>query len=287
MNRIEKAQVITIISNRYTVVVNHHEYVAVAMGKLRKQKSPVVGDFVEIEFFSDQIGIQKIYPRFNELRRPSIANVDQAVIVMSMVDPNFSTTLIDRLIFMIVLADIQPVLVITKTDKVPETYFGYQAADDYQRAGYSVFLVNPESKATELIPLFEDKVSVLTGQSGAGKSTLLNKLNPDFELATQEPSKALGRGKHTTRHTQLYAVAGGYVADTPGFSSMDFSTISAVELSQKVPDFKPFLGQCKYANCIHHHEPGCRIKQAVHDHELSKDRYDHYIECLNMIEKEY
>lgn len=282
-----KARVIKIVSNRYTVSFQGKNAVAVAMGKLRKGISPVVGDYVDIEIFDDQIGIQRIYPRNNELVRPTIANVDQAVIVMSMVNPNFSSTLIDRLSFLIQLAQIHPVLVVTKTDKVASDYFAYAEIDEYIKAGYAVYFVNPTTDIDALEQLFKERVSVLTGQSGAGKSTLLNKLDPSFKLATQEPSKALGRGKHTTRHVQLFEVAGGYVADTPGFSSLDFSSVKAIDLAHTVLDFRPYLGLCKYNNCIHHHEPGCAVKQAVAEHKVSKTRYKHYIECLNMIEKEY
>lgn len=285
MNKRQKARIIKNVSNQYTILIDDNAYPAVAMGKLRQQQRPLVGDFVEVEWLEEKWCIQSIYPRMNQLVRPMIANVDQAVIVMSMKDPNFSTTLIDRLAFLIQLADIEPILLITKSDLVDSTYFAYQELEDYRRAGYQVVIINPEQNLENLRPVFENKISVLTGQSGAGKSTFLNRLDASFSLATQETSKALGRGKHTTRHTQLFPVLGGWLGDTPGFSSLDFSGINKLELAQKIKDFKPYIGLCKYQDCIHQNEPGCVIKEKVEQGEISRVRYQHYIECIDMVGK--
>ena len=131
--------------------------------------------------------------------------------------------------------------------------------------------------------ILKDKVSVLSGQSGVGKSSLLNRIDADLELNTQEISKALGRGKHTTRHNQLYRIADGWIADTPGFSSLSFANLDLIDFSQRIPDFVPYEGQCKYRDCLHIHEPGCTIKQKVEEKAISLKRYQHYVDCVSLI----
>lgn len=275
-----KGRVICIISQRYTVLLeNNTKQVCVAMGKLRKTMSPVVGDFVEVVRYDDIYGIEKIYERRNYLVRPLIANVDQAVIVMSCKDPDFSTSLVDRLIFLITEANIVPKIVITKMDLLKDTKEIEGYIEDYRNSGYEV-VVKDDTKSLDA--LFEGKISVLTGQSGAGKSSLLNVLDPSLELRTQEISKALGRGKHTTRHVELLPLKGGYIADTPGFSSLDFAHFTKHELSECVPDFESYIGKCKFNDCLHEHEPGCAIKQAVMEKKISSIRYEHYLECLKL-----
>lgn len=282
----EKARIIKIVSNRYEVLNERKERIlCVAMGKLRQKKSPVVGDFVEIEQFDDQCGIQKILPRKNELIRPSIANVDQAIIVMSAKDPDFSTTLIDRLIFLITYADIKPILCFTKLDLIAQDDPIYEEIAEYKRSGYEVYLSGKGYASDVLVTALKDKISVLTGQSGAGKSSLLNRIDPSFHLRTQEISKALGRGKHTTRHCELHAIAGGWVGDTPGFSSMDFEHMEIEALAQSIPDFREYQGQCRFNNCIHESEPNCKIREKVDEGSISKTRYEHYLEIVTMIKQ--
>lgn len=286
MNNMEKGRIIKIVSNRYEVLTDTEErLLCVAMGKLRKHRSPVVGDLVEFERFSDQNGIQKILPRKNELVRPAIANVDQAIIVMSVKDPNFSTTLIDRLIFSVCYAGIEPVLCITKLDLIDADDPIHQAIERYITSGYEVYQSGKGYASEEIIAALKGKISVLTGQSGAGKSSLLNRIDPTFHLQTQEISKALGRGKHTTRHCELHEIAGGWVADTPGFSSLDFSTMQIDQLSASIPDFKSVLYQCKFNDCIHVNEPDCAIRKAVDEGRICKERYDHYLEIVEMIKQ--
>lgn len=282
----EKARIIKIVSNRYEVLnASCERILCVAMGKLRKDKAPLVGDMVEIEQFDDQCGIQKILPRKNELIRPSIANVDQAIIVMSAKDPDFSTTLIDRLIFLIVYANIQPILCITKLDLIEKTDKLYQEIEDYKKSGYEVYLSGKGYASQELMEAMKGKISVLTGQSGAGKSSLLNRIDPTFHLQTQEISKALGRGKHTTRHCELHEIAQGWVADTPGFSSMDFMHMEIETLAQRIPDFQAYQGECRFNNCIHENEPNCKIREMVEKGAISKTRYMHYLEIVAMIKQ--
>lgn len=280
----EQGKIIKIISNRYEVLdTQGQRLICVAMGKVRKQKVPVVGDIVLFERFEDQIGIQEICERKNELRRPAIANVDQAVIVMSCVEPAFSTILIDRLLFLIAYANIKPILCITKTDLIAHDHPLYQDIEDYRKSGYEVYetsLHDIESIAS----IWKDKISVLTGQSGAGKSTLLNSFDESLQLQTQATSKALGRGKHTTRHCELYEIGGGWIADTPGFSSLDFSHLDAQRLANSILDFQNH-GACKFRDCLHIHEPGCAIRQGVEEGRISSTRYRHYQEVLELIKQ--
>lgn len=279
----EQGRIIKIVSNRYIVLFGEEQLLCVAMGKLRKDKSPVVGDDVLFERFADQNGIQKILPRRNHLTRPAIANVDQAIIVMSAKDPDFSTTLIDRLIFQIVYANIHPVLCVTKMDLLQDDDPIYEAIQEYRKSGYDVYTSGTNQASDDIETLLAHKISVLTGQSGAGKSSLLNRIDPTFHLQTQEISKALGRGKHTTRHCELHQVKSGWVADTPGFSSLDFSHMDITQLQACIPDFQPYIGQCRFRDCVHLKEPGCAICEAVEHEQVSHERYTHYEEVVQLI----
>ena len=278
-----KAKIIKILSKDYTVILSDRRVVpAVAMGKLRRGQSPVIGDEVEVEERSGRFGIQRIYPRRNQLYRPRCANVDQALIVMSVKDPDFSTTLVDRLCMLIVHAGIEPLLCVTKCDLgIPEAT--ERAIRVYERGPMRVVRNGRKALNPAFSDLFQNKITVLTGQSGAGKSSLLNELNPTFHLATQTISKALGRGKHTTRHSQLHPVCGGLVADTPGFSSLNFSHIKKEELAASVLAFRPYLGKCRFNDCLHYKEPGCAVKKAVEEKKIDAQRYAHYTEILEQL----
>ena len=280
-----RGRIIKIISNQYMVADPQGVRLdCVARGKVRLQDRPLTGDWVEFEEFAGQYGIERILPRRNFLRRPAVANVDQALIVMSAREPDFSCTLVDRILFLVVHAAIKPVLCITKMDLVPPQDPVHAMIEDYRRSGYPVVLSGSQQLDEKLSSVLSGKVTVLTGQSGVGKSSLLNKLNPSFQLQTQQISKALGRGKHTTRHVELHEVAGGWVADTPGFSSLDFSVLSASDLAQAVPDFAPFLGQCRFRDCLHQNEPDCAVKQAVEQGKVSAVRYADYLDCLAFLQ---
>lgn len=281
-----KARIIKIVSNQYTVITPENKrLLCVAMGKVRLQVTPVVGDFVDVEQYDDVYAIEKVLPRKNSMIRPAIANVDQAILVMSSKDPDFSTVLVDRIMFLIQMATIEPVLCVTKMDLVQHDDPVHLHIEDYRKAGYQVLLCGKDDLDKELENVLKDKITVLTGQSGVGKSTLLNTLDSTFELKTQETSKALGRGKHTTRHTELHEVAGGWVADTPGFSSLDFTNYTPEYLAECIKEFKPYIGKCKFRNCIHQNEPGCAIKEAVEQGIVSKTRYDNYLQCFDLMKK--
>lgn len=280
-----KGTIIKNISNQYEVLFEDGSiHTCLAMGKVRLDKKPLVGDYVLVEQFDSQFGIQKILERKNYLIRPAIANVDQALIVMSSLEPDFSCTLVDRLIFLISYANIKPVLCITKMDLVEPNDPIYEKIEDYKKSGYEVYTTGKDFDETEIKECFENKITVLTGQSGAGKSSLLNRINPDFQLHTQKTSKALGRGKHTTRHCQLFPIGSGWVADTPGFSSLDFSRIDLLELKDKIEDFQ-IDEECRFKDCVHINEPNCAIKKAVEEKRISSIRYQNYKDVVALIKQ--
>ena len=277
--------IIKIISNQYTILTEDGQKVlAVAMGKLRLGSKPLVGDKVEYELLDGRYAIQKILPRKNYLVRPAIANVDQAMIVMSAVQPVFSPLLVDKLIFLISYRDIEPVIVITKMDLVSPNDRINTYINDYVESGYQVITVGHDRDVEDVRDALKGKITVLTGQSGVGKSTLLNRLDRDFAAATQEISKSMGRGKHTTRHTQLFPVGEGLIADTPGFSSLDFSRIDALTLAGKIHDFRN-AGECRFKDCKHVNEPDCAVKRKVELGEISRIRYNNYLETVALCNK--
>ena len=277
--------IIKIISNQYTILTEDgQEVLAVAMGKLRLGSKPLVGDKVEYELLDGRYAIQKILPRKNYMVRPAIANVDQAMIVMSAVQPVFSPLLVDKLIFLISYRDIEPVIVITKMDLVSPNDRINTYINDYVESGYQVITVGHDRDVEDVRDALKGKITVLTGQSGVGKSTLLNRLDRDFAAATQEISKSMGRGKHTTRHTQLFPVGEGLIADTPGFSSLDFSRIDALTLAGKIHDFRN-AGECRFKDCKHVNEPDCAVKRKVELGEISRIRYNNYLETVALCNK--
>jgi len=269
-----------IISNQYQVTVDDRNYQCIARGKVRLQVRPLVGDRVRFEEFVGQYGIEEIYQRKNQLQRPAIANVDQVVIVMSASDPEFSTTLVDRLSFLVNYEGLPANLLVSKLDLIDKDDEIYRMIAEYRKSGFEVV----DGFDTEaVLALLADKITVLAGQSGVGKSTSLNRLNPDFDLKTQEISTALNRGKHTTRFTCLYPIGDGWVADTPGFSSLDWQNLDIKVFADSIKEWQEYIGKCKYRNCIHENEPGCKIKESVKQGSLWISRYEHYLECLQLI----
>ncbi len=275
----KQGRIIKVISNQYTIYSPEEAVVATPRGRMRKGEKPLAGDIVNYETIEGSERIDSILPRRNRLLRPAVCNVDQALIVTSLKDPDFSSRLLNRLIFLVVLCDIEPVICITKSDLLTpqEKEKIDQELEWYRKAGYRVFVSNPGSDDEELKELLKGRISVLCGQSGAGKSSLLNRLDPTFHLQTQEISKALGRGKHTTRHCELHPVAGGLVADTPGFSSLDFTRMDVSSLASRLIDFAPYLEEgCRFTDCIHVDEPDCIIKENVKNGNINPTLYEDY-----------
>lgn len=252
-------------------------------------ESPLVGDFVEytVETAGSDGTIQKIFPRDNELVRPPIANIDQAILVFSVKEPNFNTILLDRFLVVLESFHIQPIICLTKMDLLSEAQRTelQPYIDDYKEIGYDVIetFIDDASLMERLVPVLEGKTTVLAGQSGVGKSTLLNTLLPSLALKTGVISQHLGRGKHTTRHVELMEVAGGLLADTPGFSSFDFDTIEREELTACFPELARTAESCKFRGCLHVKEPKCAVKDAVEAGEIRAYRYEHYLQSLEEI----
>lgn len=275
-----QAKVIKLISNKWTVNSNGKLYECSSIGKFKYLKvSPLVGDIVEVD---DNNQITKILPRKNELIRPPIANVDQAIILTSCKEPSFSSNLLDKMLVIIEYNNIKPVICFTKYDLLNDTKEIDEIINYYKKIGYEVFINNDVSRIKEVL---KDKVSVLTGQTGVGKSSLLNKLKEDLNLPTGEISKALGRGRHTTRHVELLEIAGGLVADTPGFSSLDFYDMSKKDIKDNFTEFYKNEDKCKYQDCIHIKEDGCYIKELVSKQKIMNTRYENYVKFIKEIDE--
>ncbi len=272
-------KIIKIISNDFTVIDENNDiYVCKARGKFRNMKvTPLVGDNVVID--KDNKYILEVKKRRNELVRPTVANIDQLIIIASTKIPAFDTNLLDKLIAIAEYNLIEPIIVLSKIDLLTKEeidaltpYFEY-----YKSIGYKV-IVNTE--ITEILNLLENKITVFTGQSGAGKSTLLNRLDNNLNIKTNDISVALGRGKHTTRHTELIKINNGWVADTPGFSSLEFVGMTKADIRDNFIEFQELRDNCKYKDCMHYHDDGCQIKKEVLDGNILKSRYDNYIKFI-------
>lgn len=278
----QKGQIIKALAGFYYVKSQGQVYQCRARGKFRKNSlKPLVGDYCEFSIENQTEGyILSLLPRKNSLIRPPICNVDQALLVFSAKEPDMNLLLLDRFLILIEHLQIQPIICISKMDLVDSSLI-YHQMKPYEDAGYQVLYVSSkQEQGIEAVKnIFKDKVTVVTGQSGVGKSSLLNALDIHLQIDTNEISKALGRGKHTTRHVELIEMYGGYVADTPGFSSLELN-IEPVDLAISYHDFHEFSKQCKFRGCLHESEPHCAVKNAVEQGEISSQRYEHYLMFL-------
>ncbi|MQS75056.1 ribosome small subunit-dependent GTPase A [Companilactobacillus halodurans] len=284
-------RIIKSISGFYDVLDDESEELirTRARGNFRKRKiKPLVGDKVKFDATGDLGYILEILPRDNSLVRPPIANVDQAIVVTSSAEPNFSSNLLDKILLNIEHNGITPLIYLTKADLLTnEQYLELkQTLSGYHEAGYQVFDDQDsynEKQVDKLKQTFANKVTVFTGQSGAGKSTLLNHIDKDLGLATAAISQTLNRGKHTTRQVSLFDIFDGLVADTPGFSSIDLQTITPEELPTLYPEFLRYSGECQFRGCRHVNEPNCKVKEELAEGKIMQSRYDNYLYFLNEI----
>lgn len=272
-----KGIIIKNISNDYTINCNKTNYVCKPRGKFRiNNLTPLVGDIVTFDEQNNYIlDIQK---RKNELIRPSVANIDIAVIVTSVKDPDFDSNLLDKQLTIISYNNIEPIIYFTKLDLLENKQLEEikKIISYYQKIGYTV-----STNHDDLLKLIKNKIVVLTGQSGAGKSTLLNTIDPSLELKTNEISYSLGRGKHTTRHTELYETNNTYIVDTPGFSKIDFHGMTNNDIRDNMKEMFDNLHKCKYSDCMHIKEDGCYIKFLVERKEILESRYNNYKSFIN------
>lgn len=270
-------KIIKQISNDYTVISDNKLYICKARGKFRKLGiTPLVGDNVEIN--EQDKYILNILPRKNELERPSVANIDQAIIVTSVKIPDYSSNLLDKLLTIIEYNNIKPIICFTKLDLLNEEELEEinKIKEYYISIGYEVY----DNTSDKLKDIFKDKITVFAGQSGAGKSSLLNRLDNSLNLETGEVSYALGRGKHTTRHTELINVLGGLIADTPGFSAITLNNMKKEDIRDNFIEFNKYKENCEYSDCMHINENNCAIKDKVKNNIILKSRYDNYVKFI-------
>ena len=275
MDRTEQGVILKGIGGFYYVETALGVFECKAKGKFRKERlTPLAGDHVTVTIREGQENtIDAIAPRKNALGRPPVANVDQLLIVISATKPAPNPFVIDKLTAIAELKHIHPVLVFSKSDLAPVE----ELIKIYRTTGYPVLL---NTELDEIKAVLKGKCTALTGTTGAGKSTLLNALCPELSLPTGEISEKLGRGRHTTRHAELFHVGDGLVIDTAGFSSIDSlkgETPELETLETLFPEFAPFLGQCKFSTCAHTGEKGCRVCQAVAEGVISESRHQSYM----------
>lgn len=249
-------------------------------GSLRKaHQTPLTGDMVEITVEKGKGMVEKILPRRNCFVRPAVANVDALVVFAANVNPVTEPFLIDRVAAIAGDQEVEVILCVNKCDLDPAV----DLVRIYQNAGFTVISASAETGqgVAELRELLQGKLTAFTGNTGVGKSSMLNRLAPDLQLATGEVSEKLGRGRHTTRHVELYRLdEETYVADTPGFSSFDTDQMDVIlkeNLQYSFPDFAPFIGDCQFHDCSHRQEPGCAVRQALEEGKVEKTRYDSYL----------
>ncbi|AXJ13932.1 ribosome small subunit-dependent GTPase A [Streptococcus pluranimalium] len=276
-----QGRIIKALAGFYYVECDGQVYQTRARGNFRKKgQTPYVGDFVDFSAENNSEGyILKIYDRHNSLVRPPIVNIDQAVVIMSAKEPDFNANLLDRFLVLLEHKSIQPVVYISKMDLLDTQSEIEAVAAKYRDIGYD-FVTTQEA----LLPMLNDKVTVFMGQTGVGKSTLLNRIAPELALETGEISDSLGRGRHTTRAVSFYNVHGGKIADTPGFSSLDYEVKTVEDLSESFPEIRKASHFCKFRSCSHTHEPSCGVKEALENGEIWQSRYDNYLQFLSEIE---
>ena len=273
-------RIIRSISGFYDVQIPGKVISCRARGILRKEgNSPLTGDMVEITVEKGKGMVERILPRRNSFVRPAVANVDALVIFAANVNPVTEPFLIDRVAAIAGDQEVQVVLCINKCDLDP----ALDLVRIYEHAGFAVICTSAETGegVEELRQLLAGKLTAFTGNSGVGKSSILNRLCPELKLPTGEVSEKLGRGRHTTRHVELYCLGGNtYVADTPGFSSFDTDQMDVIlkeNLQYSFPDFGPHIGKCRFDDCSHRKEPGCAVRLALEAGEIEKTRYDSYL----------
>ena len=272
-----QGQIIKIVSDLHYVSCNDEVYPCKCRGIFRKEHiTPLVGDYV---LFSEKNNIiEQVLPRRNEFKRPRVSNIDQAFIITSLVQPDFSLNLLDKLLVMMELHKVEAIICITKEDLVGDLSKYQEVLSYYERLGYKVVSNQNVDSIKKLLP---NKTSVFTGQTGAGKSTLLNKINPEWNLETGEISMALGRGRHTTRVVELFSIYDGKVMDTPGFSALDFSDYSREEIRDGFREFHNY--PCPFKDCMHTKEEECVVKKEVSLNNILESRYQNYLSFIEEI----
>jgi ribosome biogenesis GTPase len=280
-----EGMIVKALAGFYYVLADDHLYQCRARGIFKKRGvTPLVGDRVEFSPVGNREGVvEEIFPRKVELIRPPISNVDQAVLVFSVKEPELNRRLLDRMLVHIEKAGIPAAIVLSKIDLASDDARWEEEIRPYEQIGYPVYRVSSKQGIglEEVSPLFQGKISVLSGQSGVGKSSLLNALYPSLDLKMGEVSHKLGRGRHTTRHVELMQVGqGSYIADTPGFSQLGFGDMEPEQLDNFFREISEFSKDCYYRECEHETEHDCAVLKALKEGELDPLRYQHYLEFL-------
>ena len=264
-----------ILSDKCYVKTNEEVVICGLRGKFRTQKLlPLVGDKVVID--KEKKVIEKILPRKNMIRRPSVSNITQGLIIASLKHPDLDTNLIDKILVELEFNSIKPVICFTKKDLLTKEEFdNYLEIINYYKSLYQVYYNDEIDKIKKI---FKGEITVFIGQTGAGKSTLLNRLDNTLELKTGEISKALGRGKHTTRHVEIIEILDGLLLDTPGFSALDFTNMMQNEIRDAFIEFSKY--PCPYRDCMHIKENECNVKKAVNEGKIKEFRYIDYLDLV-------
>ncbi len=280
-----KGRITKLIAGQYTIYCTETSqfYDCKPLGVFRhKELKPKVGDLVEFE----KSVITKIEKRTNDLIRPAICNIDQALVVTSVKEPNLNLNLLDRFLVILEHHHITPFLIFSKWDLLTENekITAQEIVEYYHQIGYETLVTSNEKiNLSEINDILKGKISFITGESGVGKSSLLNSLDSTLDIKTNEISVALNRGKHTTRHVELIPINDGWIADTPGFGNLSLEEIELAELPSLFIEFAEFKEKCKFSSCLHHNEKICGVKQAVEQNLIKKERYNNYLSFLNEI----
>ena len=278
--------IVKAISGFYYIEAADTLYECKARGAFRKKGiSPAVGDRAVITVFDDNtVAVEEILPRRNYIIRPPLANLDRLFIVAAVAEPSPSTLIIDKITAVAADKGIEPVIIFTKSDLADCG----ELIDIYNSAGIKAlsYSIKDGNGSDEIKGLLKGKISAFTGNTGVGKSSLLNSLFPVLDIETGEISRKLGRGRHTTRHSELYKVGGGYVADTPGFGTVDIERYEVVQkdaLAYCFPEFEKYLTKCRFTSCSHTCEKGCAVLEAVKDGVISESRHASYVAMYNEV----
>ena len=275
----------------YVHVVGFGIYECKAKGVFRKEKQkPLVGDNVEIDILNEEEktgNIVEILPRMNELIRPAVANVDQALVVFAVTKPKPHFNLLDRFLIMMECKEVPVIMVFNKQDIAKESEI-QELKEIYEACGYQMIFTSAreEENIDKVLEVLKGKTTVVAGPSGVGKSSLINLLQSDVQMETGTISQKIERGKHTTRHSELLAVdEDSYIMDTPGFSSLYTNEFEKEELKYYFTEFAPYEGRCKYNGCDHVHEPGCAVKTALEEGKIHEIRYQNYLEMYKELKE--
>ena len=277
------------VGGNYYVDIGHKIIECRARGLFRlKNIKPLVGDKVLIRITEEdeETGyIEEIKERTNEIKRPTVANAQQLLIIFAVKNPEPSFLLLDKLLIAAEVNNLKPVICFNKADLADEEQ-KENIRNILKNTGYKIIFTSKynEDSLIELKNILKDKLNVFSGPSGVGKSSIMNAVQPDFILKTGEISEKLKRGKHTTRHAEIYKLSiGGYAVDTPGFSSFELEGIDEYSLKNYYPEIVKYDEGCKFLDCLHYKEPNCAIKEAVNNNLISKERYNNYIKLLEQI----